>query len=288
MSSTPTLDDLRREIDEIDAAIHALLLRRTEVVQEVGRVKPPGRPYIRPGREAEIVRNLVARHSGAFPVQALIRIWREMVSAFTRVQGPLGVAVVCPDDQRSPLWDNARDHFGSATPAIAVNTPMAALRAVSEGTATVAVVPWPEEDDNDAWWRFLVSPDPKTPRIIARLPFLRQTGQQVGREGGDALVLAAVPAEATGDDRTLLAVEVGQDVSRGRLKDVLEAAGFATLQLRTHHLPGGGGAVHLVEVQGFVASDDARLDAATLKLGESATRMLPIGAYATPITLPKG
>ncbi len=288
MSSTPTLDDLRREIDEIDAAIHALLLRRTEVVQEVGRVKPPGRPYIRPGREAEIVRNLVARHSGAFPVQALIRIWREMVSAFTRVQGPLGVAVVCPDDQRSPLWDNARDHFGSATPAIAVNTPMAALRAVSEGTATVAVVPWPEEDDNDAWWRFLVSPDPKTPRIIARLPFLRQTGQQVGREGGDALVLAAVPAEATGDDRTLLAVEVGQDVSRGRLKDVLEGAGFATLQLRTHHLPGGGGAVHLVEVQGFVASDDARLDAATLKLGESATRMLPIGAYATPITLPKG
>lgn len=288
MSSTPTLDDLRREIDEIDAAIHALLLRRTEVVQEVGRVKPPGRPYIRPGREAEIVRNLVARHSGVFPVQALIRIWREMVSAFTRVQGPLGVAVVCPDDQRSPLWDNARDHFGSATPAIAVNTPMAALRAVSEGTATVAVVPWPEEDDNDAWWRFLVSPDPKTPRIIARLPFLRQTGQQVGREGGDALVLAAVPAEATGDDRTLLAVEVGQDVSRGRLKDVLEAAGFATLQLRTHHLPGGGGAVHLVEVEGFVASDDARLDAATLKLGDSATRMLPIGAYATPITLPKG
>jgi chorismate mutase len=288
MSPTPTLDDLRREIDEIDEAIHALLLRRTEVVQEVGRVKPPGRPFIRPGREAEIVRNLVARHSGAFPLQALIRIWREMVSAFTRVQGPLGVAVVCPDDQRSPLWDNARDHFGSATPAIAVNTPMAALRAVSEGTATVAVVPWPEEDDNDAWWRFLVSPDPKTPRIIARLPFLRQTGQQVGREGGDALVLAAVPAEATGDDRTLLAVEVGQDVSRGRLKDVLEAAGFATLQLRTHHLPGGGGAVHLVEVEGFVDAKDARLDAATLKLGESATRMLPIGAYATPITLPKG
>lgn len=288
MSPTPTLDDLRREIDEIDAAIHALLLRRTEVVQEVGRVKPPGRPFIRPGREAEIIRTLVARHSGPFPLQALIRIWREMVSAFTRVQGPLGVAVVCPDDQRSPLWDNARDHFGSATPTIAVNTPMAALRAVSEGTATVAVVPWPEEDDNDAWWRFLVSPDPKTPRIIARLPFLRQAGQQVGREGGDALVLAAVPAEATGDDRTLLAVEVGQDVSRGRLKDVLEAAGFATLQLRTHHLPGGGGAVHLVEVQGFVDAGDARLDAATLKLGESATRMLPIGAYATPITLPKG
>ncbi|WP_029012191.1 chorismate mutase [Niveispirillum irakense] len=285
MSPTPTLDDLRREIDEIDVAIHKLLMRRTEVVQEVAKVKPAGRPSIRPGREAEIIRALVTRHDGLFPVPALVRIWREMVAALTRIQGPLAVAVVCPDDQRSALWDNARDHFGSSTPAFAVNTPMAAMRAVSDGNAVLAVVPWPEEEDQDAWWRFLVSPDPKTPRIIARLPFLRYTGQQVGREGGDALVLAAVPMEATGDDRTLLAVEFTQDISRGRLKDVLEAVGFTTLQLRTHHLPGGAGAVHLVEVVDFVPSDDPRLAAVAAKLGDNAVRVLPIGAYATPIML---
>lgn len=288
MPTKPTLDDLRRQIDEIDADIHTLLMRRAQVVVEVAKVKPPGRPYIRPGREAEIVRGLVARHTGSFPVAAVVRMWREMIAALTRIQGPLAVAVVCPDDARSPLWDNARDHFGSTTPTFAVNTPMAALRAVSEGAATLAVVPWPEEDDNDPWWRFILTPDPKTPRIIARLPFLRVAGQSIGREGGDALVLAAVPMEATGDDRTLLAVEVTQDVSRGRLKDVLEAAGFATLQLRTHHLPGGGGAVHLVEVEGFVPGEDPRLATATQRLGDAATTVLPIGAYATPVTLPKG
>lgn len=288
MSTKPTLDDLRRQIDEIDAEIHTLLMRRAQVVEEVAKVKPPGRPYIRPGREAEIVRNLVDRHRGAFPVDAIVRIWREMIAALTRIQGPLGVAVVCANETQSRLWDNARDHFGSTTPTFAVNTPMAALRAVSEGTATLAVVPWPEEDDNDPWWRFILSPDPKTPRIIARLPFLRVEGQSVGREGGDALVLAAVPMEATGDDRTLLAVEVTQDVSRGRLKDVLEGAGFATLQLRTHHLPGGGGAVHLVEVEGFVPLDDPRLAAARQRLGDSAGSVLPIGAYATPVVLAKG
>ncbi len=288
MPAKPTLDDLRREIDEIDADIHKLLMRRAQVVEEVAKVKPPGRPYIRPGREAEIVRNLVSRHQGAFPLAAIVRMWREMIAALTRVQGPLAVAVVCPDEGRSPLWDNARDHFGSTTPAIAVNTPMAALRAVSDGTATLAVVPWPEEDDNDPWWRFILSPDPKTPRIIARLPFLRTAGQSVGREGGDALVLAAVPWEATGDDRTLLAVEVTQDVSRSRLKDGLEAAGFATLQLRTHHLPGGMGSVHLVEVEGFVAAEDPRLATARKRLGEGVSHVLTIGAYATPVTLPKG
>lgn len=285
MPPTPTLDDLRREIDEIDEAIHQLLVRRTEVVQQVAKVKPAGRPFIRPGREAEIIRALVARHDGAFPLPALVRIWREMIAALTRVQGPLAMAVVCPDEQRSPLWDQARDHFGSSTPALAVNTPTAALRAVSDGNATLAIVPWPEEEDNDPWWRFLISPDAKTPRIIARLPFLRYAGQQVGREGGDALVLAAVPTEATGDDRTLLALEFTQDVSRGRLKDAMEAAGFSTLQLRTHHLPGGAGSVHLVEVEDFVASDDPRLALASQKLGDSAVQVLPIGAYATPIML---
>lgn len=288
MPAKPTLDDLRRRIDEVDQAIHTLLMRRAEIVQEVAKVKPPGRPHIRPGREAEIIRNLIDRHQGAFPVDAIVRMWREMIAALTRIQGPLAVAVVRPDEAHTPLWDNARDHFGSTTPTFAVNTPMAALRAVSDGNATLAVVPWPEEDDNDPWWRYIVSPDPKTPRIIARLPFLRTAGETVGREGGDALVLAAVPMEATGDDRTLLAVEVTQDVSRGRLKDTLEAAGFATLQLRTHHLPGGGGAVHLVEVQDFVALDDPRLETATQKLGEAVARLLPIGAYATPVTLTKG
>lgn len=288
MPAKPTLDELRRQIDAIDADIHALLLRRTLLVEQVARIKPPDRPYIRPGREAEIVRKLVDRHAGHFPVDAAVRMWREMISAFTRMQGAMTLAVVCANEAQSPIWDNARDHFGSTTPAFAVNTPMAALRAVSDGTAILAIVPWPEEDDNDPWWRFLLSPDPKTPRIIGRLPFLRVEGESVGREGGDALVVAAVPMEATGDDRALLAVEVSQDVSRGRLKDLLEAAGFATLQLRTHHLPTATGAVHLVEVEGFVAQDDPRLDAAIEALGDSPSAILPIGAYATPIILTRG
>lgn len=287
MPAKPSLDDLRREIDEIDSTIHQLLMRRAQVVEEVAKVKPPGRPFIRPAREAEIVRNLVARHDGAFPVSAIVRMWREMIAALTRIQGPLAMAVVCPNEERGALWDNARDHFGSTTPAISVNTPMSALRAVSDGTATLAIVPWPEEDDNDPWWRFILSADGKTPRVVARLPFLRTVGQSVGREGGDALVLAAIPMEETGDDRTLLALEVPQDVSRGRLKDVLEAAGFTTLQFRTHHQQGGGGAVHLVEVETFVPGDDPRLAAVRQRLGEAASHVLPIGAYATPVMLPK-
>ena len=68
--SAPTLDELRREIDRIDAAMHDLLMQRTAVVEEVGRAKarenPAGagtRPqFFRPGREALVLRNLIERH----------------------------------------------------------------------------------------------------------------------------------------------------------------------------------------------------------------------------------
>src|SRR5260221_2161042 len=76
-SSKPTLDELRRQIDAIDDQVHDLLMRRTEIVEAIGREKKDGKvPAFRPGREAMILRRLVARHSGRFPAIALVRMWR--------------------------------------------------------------------------------------------------------------------------------------------------------------------------------------------------------------------
>src|SRR5690606_29143681 len=115
-----TLDDLRREIDRIDAAMHDLLMQRTAVVEEVGRAKaremPVGagvRPqFFRPGREALVVRSLVERHRGSFPVASLIRIWREIMTGQLRVQTEIVVAVYAPAG-RNGYWDMARDHYGA-------------------------------------------------------------------------------------------------------------------------------------------------------------------------------
>ena len=61
----PTLDDLRRQIDEIDVALQELIVRRAEVVTQVGelknRVSTGARAvHMRPAREAIILRRLVA------------------------------------------------------------------------------------------------------------------------------------------------------------------------------------------------------------------------------------
>lgn len=292
MSAPPTsasksqLDDLRREIDQIDDAIHDLLMRRASVVERIGAAKGKGDAqaiFLRPGREAVILRRLMARHAGPFPVPVVVRMWREMITALTRLQGPFAVAVYAPEDRRG-FWDVARDHYGSFVTMTAVNTPVAAIRAVSEGTATVGVVPYPAEDDADAWWRFLVSSDARTPRVVARLPFGAR-GNARG-EDRDALAIALVPHEPTGDDRSLLGIELGHDLSRGRLKEHLEAcalppAGFCTW----HAKEASGPSIHLVEIADFVDSADPRLSAFAERLGDIPVRINVLGGYACPLHL---
>src|SRR3546814_10344757 len=85
---------------------------------------------MRPGREARVLRRLVARHTGPFPKPVVTRIWREIISVFTRLQGPFAAAAYAPQ-QRPDLGSLARDHFGSLTPITRFESEMGVLRAVS-------------------------------------------------------------------------------------------------------------------------------------------------------------
>src|SRR3546814_11677568 len=60
-SSRTALDDLRRQVDEIDDAIHDLLMRRAKLGESIGLVKGDGRATLRPEREAQILRRLASR-----------------------------------------------------------------------------------------------------------------------------------------------------------------------------------------------------------------------------------
>lgn len=280
----PALEALRRDIDAVDDAIHDLLIRRCDVVQEIARVKGPDhRIYMRPGREATILRRLIDRHHGDFPAAVLVRIWREMLAAFTLLQGPFAVAVHAPVERRE-LWDIARDHYGSATPMTAVSAPMQAIRAVIEGTATVAVVPWPNDRDAEPWWPALISQDPKTPRIIARLPFASVNRGEETR----ALALAQVPHESTGDDHTMVSIELAEPVSRSRLRDALDDCSLSPVAFWScvpNVNDGDQVPPHLVEVADFVADDDVRLGRLLEWLGDSGRRAVPIGGFAMPLAV---
>jgi chorismate mutase-like protein len=285
----PSLEELRTRIDRIDDALHDLLMERAEVVKEVGALKGAGHPVLRPAREATILRRLLARHHGDLPVAVVLRMWRELISGLTQLQGRFGVAVYAPEERRG-FWDVARDHFGSQTPMTVVNTPVAAVRAVTEGTAGVGIVPFPAEDDADPWWRFINGDDERTPHVIARLPYF---GRGNGRgEDRSALVIALVAheptatgAESLAADRSLIRIELAEDLSRGRLKDALEAVGLPPISFCSWLGGGGAGPVHLVEIAGFVGTGDRRLAACAERMAPLPVRLNTMGGYAVPLAL---
>mgnify|MGYP001600552771 FL=1 len=166
------LDALRREIDEIDDRLHDLLMRRAAIGEHVARVKGPGNwpvNHIKPGREAAILRRLIARHSGPLPQGVVAGIWRELISANCLIQGPLSVAVNAPTRSVS-YWDMSRRHFGQATPMTLHRSAQNVLRAVTGGQATIGILPLPQEGEEDPWWPQLAAGGGNMPQIIARLP----------------------------------------------------------------------------------------------------------------------
>ena len=278
-ASGRTLDALRREIDRIDDEIHDLLMRRAAVVDEIRHSKgAEGGSYLRPGREAAILRRLLARHSGNLPKASLVRIWREIMAAVAQLQGPFNVAVFAPPEYPG-YWDLARDHFGSATPMTRYASVDHVIRAASEGPNTIAVLPFPHEASPDPWWRFLASEDEAKLRIVARLPFFRVPGRP---ENVTAYAVARMEPEKTGRDRSLFAIETANEVSRSHFQSALKRAGFDP-RFVGEWTRAEKGFLHLVEVAGFIGLEDPRFE----KLGEwqegAITSIIPVGGYAEPL-----
>ncbi len=277
-----SLEDLRRQIDDIDDAMHDLLMRRTEVVQRIAALKEAdGGSRFRPGREASVLRRLVRRHRGPFPRPVLVNIWRQLMSALVGLQGPFSVAVY-EADAAEGYRDLARDHFGGRTPIVQYRSVRQVVRSVMEGAAAVGVLPEPEDGEADPWWRTLLAEEKKAPRIVARLPF---AGSGNGREDKSALVIAGHWPEPTGHDHAFLVIETEGEISRARLRTALTEAGlaprvFAALRVSEDPLLWQ----NWVEVTDYVAPSDSRLAALVKQPGTAVKRIIPLGACATPLT----
>lgn len=279
MNATPrSLDELRREIDAIDRQLHTLIQQRGGLAGEIAEIKKrEGLDKVRPGREAALMRELVARHEGAFPAGAVLRIWREIISSLVLMEMPeYAVAVYAAGDDQG-YWDLARDQFGSRTTMTAHPSARDAISQVFDGAAAIAVVPCPTEDEPGTWWPNLCAPN--APRILYRLPFFGRGNARGGSgDAPDALAIGRMTSEETGDDRTALVVETGGDLSRSGLSEILTAASLRPTLLA----PSAAGArLCYAEVEGFVAPDDMRLQ--TLAARDMIERMTVIGSYATPM-----
>ncbi|MDD3446657.1 MAG: chorismate mutase [Zavarzinia sp.] len=269
------LDELRREIDAIDDRLHDLLLQRADLAQRLSAVKTAGNA-MRPAREAAILRRLVTRHRGPLPAQVVGRVWREIISSLTRQQAPMSIALYATYAM-TEHFDVARAHFGAARIDMH-DSPVQALRAIAEsGGQVIGVLPVPASEEN-AWWPLLASTDAGRPRVVARLPFLRD-----GTHPVEAVVVAPFSPGESGDDASYLIVVTvaGREISRGRLNDRLSAAGIHGQCLDSRLR--GGDTLHLFEIDGPLDDHDPRLQALIAAHGDEIAQAIPAGGYARPV-----
>jgi chorismate mutase/prephenate dehydratase len=280
MNSDKSLDALRREIDSIDDAIHNRLMRRADLTEQIRDVKGGGATALRPGREAEILRRLVARHKGIFPKPSLVRIWREIFAANVSLQGPFSLAVFTPAEGGDGYLDLARDQFGSYTPMTDHQSSYRVIDLVTRGQAAVGIMPLPQPDDAAPWWPHLVGEGKNSPRIVARLPF---AGPANGR-GRDleGLAISRLAQEETGADRTFIAVDFETKIDPPKLRRAFAKASLKATVIAFWADNPAGPWLHLAEIEGFIAPDDARLGQLVEAAGDSAQRAMVLGGYAVP------
>jgi chorismate mutase len=171
--SAPTLQNLREEIDRIDASMHSLLIERGEIIGELIKVKrttETGAAF-RPAREASMMRRIVERHRGILPLDTVESIWRVIIATFTYVQAPYAVhADFSAGD--SAVRDSARFHFGFTVPLSAHLGAAGVVAAVAQSKGDLGLVPASALAGAGAWWTALEAE--QGPKIIARLPFVER------------------------------------------------------------------------------------------------------------------
>ena len=300
---------LRADLDRLDDLLHDTLRSRAAVVTRIAASAAKGTLKLRMGRQAEILRRILARHDGAYPPASVVRVWLELLSGTIAMQGPFSVAVGQAEGDAA-LSATAREQFGALARLRAWGSVGQAISEVRAGTASVAVLPLPHEGEamSAAWWTGLLNRNRPSdsmlrdamPRdaasrdgtgrdtpgamarlhVIARLPIWSPRPE--GAPAAQALVVAGTPPDPSGADRTLLGLELAPEGSRTRLLAALPAAGLTPGRVLLRRDPGAARA--LVEVEGFVTEDDPRLSAASLQaLGDSRQRPVVLGAYAIPL-----
>ena len=193
--TTPSLADLRREIDRIDADMHALLIERGEIIDRLIAVKKTEETgsAFRPAREAEMMRRLVQRHHGSLPLDTAESIWRVIISTFTYVQAPFSVhADLSAGD--ALMRDSARFHFGFTVPFVPHMGGASVVEAVTASKGDLGLVPAFAIAGSGPWWTALEFDS--APKIIARLPFVERADHPaampvfvISRAAADAMVV---------------------------------------------------------------------------------------------------
>jgi len=137
-----TLDEVRLQIDSLDAQIQELISARARLAQAVRESKGElehAVDYYRPEREAQVLRAVAARNRGPISDAEMLRLFREIMSVCLAQQEPLKIAYLGPEGTFTQQAVN--QHFGHSVQALGVTGIDDVFSQVESSDADFGVVP---------------------------------------------------------------------------------------------------------------------------------------------------
>jgi len=140
MSESPTLEQLRTEIDALDARIVESLNQRARIASAVGRLKASqSSDFHVPSRERAVYERVALLNEGPLPDEALRSIFREIMSACLALESPVHVAFLGP--QATFTHMAAQQQFGLSAQLVPQKSIPTVFEEVEKGRALYGVVP---------------------------------------------------------------------------------------------------------------------------------------------------
>jgi chorismate mutase/prephenate dehydratase len=141
-SGDTALAEIRDRIDRLDQQIQALISERAGLAGAVRKAKGDlgtGSAYYRPDREAQVLRKVIERNEGPLGDAAMLRLFREIMSACLAQQEPMRIAYLGPEGTFTQ--QAVYRQFGHSVNAIAQPTIEDVFLSVQGGESDFGVVP---------------------------------------------------------------------------------------------------------------------------------------------------
>ncbi len=259
----PSLSAVRARIDEVDTQLLALVDERAQLAAAVVAAKLAQNPGpqafgLRPAREAQVLRRLLAAPHKAASTSMIVRIWRELMGESLALQGPFHLTAWGGDNPARAV-ELARLRFGAAPTLAYAKSPEEAI-AAARTLGGVGVISLTRDN---AWWGRLLA-EPKV-RVFAALPCLQAWGPM------SALAISEAPVEPSGADETFWVTDAHEPAEK--IVEALGKDGVAACQVQA------AGGLRLFKLAGFYKPDDERLKRGPGRLSGV------IGAAPTPLDL---
>ncbi|MHB8743500.1 MAG: prephenate dehydratase [Sulfuricaulis sp.] len=135
------IQNLRVKIDSLDEKIQALISARARLAVAVAEIKQQSgnNIFYRPEREAEVLRNVLARDRGPLTEEAMLRLFRELMSACLALESRMRIAFFGPEGTFTQ--EAALKHFGHSVDTVPLAAIDEVFRDVESGNSHFGVVP---------------------------------------------------------------------------------------------------------------------------------------------------